>query len=78
MFDATRRYVRFREMRADGYVLFEFAIGDPSIFVELILSLPAYQEFCSANTVTFLPGENTGDVETHPSETSDSTLRAVP
>jgi len=53
-FDATRRYVRFRELRSDGYVLFDFAIGDPEIAVELVLTLPAYQEFCRTNAVTWL------------------------
>ena len=36
-FDVTRRYVRFRELRSDGYVLFDFAIGDPETSVELML-----------------------------------------
>jgi phenol hydroxylase P0 protein len=53
-FDATRRYVRFRELRSDGYVLFDFAIGDPEIAVELMLTLPDYQEFCRTNAVTWL------------------------
>lgn len=53
-FDAKRRYVRFRDLRDDGYVLFEFAIGDPELAVELILPLPAYREFCRANAVTWV------------------------
>ena len=53
-FDAARRYVRFRELRSDGYVLFDFAIGDPEIAVELVLPLPAYQEFCRTNAVTWV------------------------
>ncbi len=53
-FDATRRYVRFRGLRSDGYVRFDFAIGEPEIAVELMLSLPAYQEFCRTNAVTWL------------------------
>ena len=62
-FDAMRRYVRFRELRNDGYVLFDFAIGDPEISVELILLLPAYQEFCRANAVTWLTRDQADAVD---------------
>jgi phenol hydroxylase P0 protein len=53
-FDVNRRYVRFRELRADGYVEFDFAIGDPELCVELTLPLTAYQSFCRDNAVTYL------------------------
>lgn len=57
VFDVARRYVRFGELRDDGYVLFDFAIGDPELAVELVLPLSAYQEFCRANAVTYLTRE---------------------
>lgn len=50
------RYVRVQEVRSDGFVEFDFAIGEPEIFVELILPAPAFEEFCSANNVTLLEG----------------------
>jgi phenol/toluene 2-monooxygenase (NADH) P0/A0 len=53
-FDVTRCYVRFRESRSDGYVLFDFAIGEPGMAVELTLPFPAYQEFCRANAITWV------------------------
>ena len=53
-FDANRRYVRVCERRADGFVEFEFAIGEPELFVELIMAAPAFDEFCAANKVTFI------------------------
>lgn len=56
-FDVANRYVRFRELRADGYVLFDFAIGEPDLSVELVLPLPAYQAFCRSNHVTYLTRE---------------------
>lgn len=53
-FDATRRYVRVCQERADGFVEFEFAIGEPEMFVELMLPMPAFHEFCLANGVILL------------------------
>lgn len=53
-FDATRRYVRVCERRADGFIEFEFAIGDPALCVELMLPEPAFHEFCLANEVIIL------------------------
>jgi phenol hydroxylase P0 protein len=32
-FDLTKRYVRLTQVRADGFVEFEFAIGDPGLAV---------------------------------------------
>lgn len=53
--DATRRFVRLCGERADGFVEFEFAIGEPDVFVELILHRDAFAEFCAVNAVTTLP-----------------------
>lgn len=53
-FDPTTRFVRVVERRADGFVEFEFAIGEPELFVEMIMSPDAFAEFCSTNDVTFL------------------------
>jgi phenol hydroxylase P0 protein len=53
-FDITRRYVRFREQRDDGFVEFDFSIGDPGLSVELVMPLREFQSFCRANRVTYL------------------------
>ncbi|MDO8361891.1 MAG: phenol hydroxylase subunit [Actinomycetota bacterium] len=53
-FDVTRRYVRVIEHRADGFVEFRFSIGDPSLFVEMMLGESAFDEFCSLNHVELL------------------------
>lgn len=53
-FDTTRKFVRVIETRDNGMVEFEFAIGEPELFVELLLPGPAFAEFCKANTVTLL------------------------
>ena len=53
-FDITRRYVRFREQRDDGFVEFDFSIGDPALSVELVMPLRDFQSFCRANRVIYL------------------------
>jgi phenol hydroxylase P0 protein len=53
-FDTTWKFVRIVERRPDGFVEFQFAIGDPEIFVEMIMSPEAFVEFCSTNEVTML------------------------
>ena len=59
-FDATRRYVRVCEQRLDGFVEFEFAIGDPALCVELMLKEADFHEFCLANDVIVLAEADTG------------------
>ncbi|MBD3654947.1 phenol hydroxylase subunit [Marinobacter sp.] len=59
--DTERRFVRITGERADGFVEFDFAVGEPELFVEMILSRPAFDEFCEMNRVqTMGPAEDTG------------------
>jgi phenol hydroxylase P0 protein len=53
-FDTTWKFVRVIDRRPDGFVEFQFAIGDPEIFVEMIMNTDAFLEFCSMNEVTML------------------------
>jgi len=53
-FDTARRYVRVCKQRPDGFVEFEFAIGDPDLCIELLLPANAFHEFCLANDVIVL------------------------
>ncbi|MDR2188619.1 MAG: phenol hydroxylase subunit [Azonexus sp.] len=62
--DTRRRFVRWRGERGNGFVEFDFAIGEPEIFLEMILSREAYAEFCAVNHVEILPPR--------PAEVSDS------
>ncbi|GAB1459822.1 MAG: phenol hydroxylase subunit [Thauera sp.] len=52
--DLNRKFVRLIERRADGFVEFEFAIGDPELFAEMLLPSEAYESFCQSNHVIFL------------------------
>lgn len=54
IFDTTRKFVRVIEARQDSLIEFEFAIGEPELFVELIMPAHAFAEFCEANQVTLL------------------------
>jgi phenol hydroxylase P0 protein len=53
--DTSRRFVRQRGERANGFIEFDFAIGEPEVFVELILGRAAFTEFCLTNKVEMLP-----------------------
>lgn len=61
-FDVERRYVRVSAHRPDGFVEFEFAIGDPALCVELLLPAAAFHEFCLAHDV--IPLEPLADAAT--------------
>jgi phenol/toluene 2-monooxygenase (NADH) P0/A0 len=53
--DTKRRFVRLRGERRHGFVEFDFAIGEPEVFVELILDWKSFREFCVMNEVEMLP-----------------------
>jgi len=45
-FDVAQRYVRFKARRDDGFVEFDFSIGDPRLCVELVMREHDYRAFC--------------------------------
>ncbi|MFZ4535151.1 phenol hydroxylase subunit [Propionivibrio sp.] len=53
--DTSRRFVRVRGERGNGFIEFDFAIGEPELFVELILGPEAFADFCADNKVEMLP-----------------------
>lgn len=53
-FNPELKFVRINEVREDGFVVFDFAIGEPDLFVELLLTQAAFAEFCDAQKVIFL------------------------
>lgn len=54
--DVTRKFVRLTEIRPDGFVEFDFAIGEPELFVEMLMSEASFREFCQVNQVEMLEG----------------------
>lgn len=55
--DVTRKFVRIKQVRADGLVYFEFAIGWPELFVDLMLPRSAFDDFCVRQQVQLLSDE---------------------
>ncbi|WP_271410509.1 phenol hydroxylase subunit [Pseudomonas sp. Q1-7] len=50
-FDQLPRYVRVRSEPDAAFVEFDFAIGYPDLFVELVLPRAAFASFCERNRV---------------------------
>lgn len=50
-FDQMPRYVRVRSEPDARLVEFDFAIGHPDLFVELVLPRVAFEHFCRHNRV---------------------------
>ncbi|MFJ3482068.1 phenol hydroxylase subunit [Pseudomonas sp. NPDC090202] len=50
-FDQMQRYVRVRSDADAAFVEFDFAIGYPELFVELVLPRRAFALFCEHNNV---------------------------
>ena len=46
LLDIRRRFVRVRREREDGFVEFDFAVGDPELSVGLILRRADFESFC--------------------------------
>jgi phenol hydroxylase P0 protein len=51
-FNPQRRYVRIVQARADGLVEFEFAVGEPQLYVEMVMPRAQFDEFCAQQGVT--------------------------
>jgi len=61
--DTQRRYVRVTGTRGDQFIEFDFAIGEPELFVEMILTPAAFADFCAANQVEQMPALVEDDAE---------------
>jgi phenol hydroxylase P0 protein len=55
--DTLPRFVRVREITENNLVEFDFAIGEPDLFVELVLPKPAFDEFCIKQNVQMMTQE---------------------
>jgi phenol hydroxylase P0 protein len=59
-FDTTLKFVRIIGVKDNGMVEFEFSVGDPDLFVELLLPAHAFADFCAVNQVTTLDPQPRG------------------
>jgi len=57
------RYVRIRQVVNDKFIEFDFAIGDPSLYVELVLPREAFDTFCRHNQVVMMTEEQAAAVD---------------
>ncbi|MDO4694144.1 MAG: phenol hydroxylase subunit [Eikenella sp.] len=48
------KYIRIRSGADARFVEFDFAIGDPSLFVELVMPPAAFADFCARNGVVHM------------------------
>lgn len=62
-FEQLTKYVRVRSSESARFVEFDFAIGEPSLFVELIMPKGAFEHFCQVNNVTHMTEEQIGAVD---------------
>jgi phenol hydroxylase P0 protein len=56
-FDRLPRYVRVRSSDEDTFVEFDFAIGTPDLYVELVMPRLAFQQFCATNHVQHMDAQ---------------------
>ncbi|MBA4501486.1 phenol hydroxylase subunit [Marinobacterium marinum] len=62
-FDRLMKYIRVRSEPDARFVEFDFAIGDPSLFVELVMPQGAFAAFCAANDVVSMTEAQMRDVD---------------
>lgn len=56
-FDRMPRYVRVRSAQEAIFVEFDFAIGTPDLYVELVLPRPAFEQFCLTHQVQHMDAQ---------------------
>lgn len=61
--DTRQRWVRVTGERGNGFVEFDFAVGEPELCVEMILPAAAFAEFCAAHRVALLPPREPAETE---------------
>jgi phenol hydroxylase P0 protein len=62
-FDELTRYIRVRSEPGDKFVEFDFAIGYPELFVELVLPREAFEIFCKHNKVVHMDSEMIREID---------------
>lgn len=62
-FEQLSKYVRVRSEADARFVEFDFAIGDPALFVELVMPPAAFEAFCKTNDVVEMSQEQMRKVD---------------
>ncbi|MBS0468542.1 MAG: phenol hydroxylase [Proteobacteria bacterium] len=50
--DVQRRFIRIVQEHDNGMVEFEFAVGEPELFVEMLMPRAQFEDFCATQAVT--------------------------
>ncbi|MCF8168590.1 MAG: phenol hydroxylase subunit [Rhodoferax sp.] len=75
-FNPERKFIRIMKTHANGLIEFEFAVGEPELFVELLMAQSAFDEFCVMHQVTPTQGPLT-QAQDGDNEEWDWSLRAA-
>ncbi|WP_428542773.1 phenol hydroxylase subunit [Profundibacter sp.] len=62
-FSPDNRYVRITGIRNNHLIEFDFSIGEPEMYIELVLPFEAFQTFCAHNKVQYLTPEEAERVD---------------
>jgi len=62
-FDPARRWVRVTRVRDNGLVEFDFSVGEPELYIELVLPMKSFEKFCAHNHVEQLTPEQEAAVD---------------
>ena len=50
--DVAQRFIRIVQEHDNGMVEFEFAVGEPGLFVEMVMPAAEFRQFCQDQGVT--------------------------
>ena len=62
-FDPSKRFVRITGIHNNNLIEFDFSIGEPELYIELVLPFQAFQDFCAHNKVAHLTPEEAARVD---------------
>ena len=57
------KFVHITRRTNKGLVEFDFSVGDPTMYIELVLPIGQFEEFCHNNEVQMLTTQQMLDVE---------------
>jgi phenol hydroxylase P0 protein len=62
-FNDMPRFVRVRSTAEEPFVEFDFAIGYPELYVELVLPRVAFEQFCASNRVQHMNAQQSAAID---------------
>lgn len=63
--DRPSRFVRITNENHRGFVEFQFSIGDPELYIEMVLPSQAFAAFCKEHEVQYLDEDAARAVDAH-------------